>query len=61
MFAVKQWWPTPFDPRAPTPPPFSGDRSIQSSQEARTAGISRVAPRSDKASRFQFVERYFGV
>src|SRR2546421_3625130 len=44
----------------PTPPPFSGDFSIQSSQDARTSGVARVAPRSESASRFQFIATYFG-
>src|SRR6267378_3267897 len=44
----------------PTPPPFKGDFFIQSSHDARTSGIARVAPRSESASRFQFIARYFG-
>src|SRR2546427_1637504 len=44
----------------PTPPPFSGDFFIQSSHDPRTSGIARVVPRSDSASRFQFIAMYFG-
>src|SRR5207249_11638849 len=44
----------------PTPPPFSGDFFIQTSHDARTSGIAQVAPRSERASRFQFIATYFG-
>src|SRR5437773_9417122 len=44
----------------PTPPPFNGDFFIHSSHDARTSGIDRVAPRSESASRFQFIATYFG-